>query len=307
MIEYKYKLEPYKGMNTRYKCPSCQQKDKTFSLYIDTDTGEHIHPAVGRCNRESNCGHHYTPKQYFQDNNVSFDTLQPKETKPRPVTPQPKPVSLIPAEKLKGSLKGYESNHFVIYLIDLFGIKVTNDLVGKYFIGTSKHWNGASVFWQIDTQGKVRTGKIMLYNPLTGKRVKEPFNHITWVHTRLNQLDYALQQCFFGEHLLIDKSRPVAIVESEKTAVIASAYLPEFIWLAAGNADGLNASKCSILKGRTVLLFPDLNAFDKWKKRAEGFSHIASFQISDLLEKSASEEERRNGLDIADYLERFSL
>jgi hypothetical protein len=30
--------------------------------------GEHIHPSVGRCNRESNCGYHYTPKQYFQVN-----------------------------------------------------------------------------------------------------------------------------------------------------------------------------------------------------------------------------------------------
>ena len=304
---HRYILEPYKGINSRYQCPSCQQRDKTFSLYIDTETGEHIHPTVGRCNRESNCGYHYTPKQYFQDNNVSFNTPQMKANKTRPVAPPPKPVSFIPAEIFKASLKAYESNHFVTYLIDLFGIEVTNDLVEKYFLGTSKHWNGASVFWQIDSQGKVRTGKIMLYNPLTGKRVKVPFNHITWVHTRLNQPDFELEQCFFGEHLLRDTSRPVAIVESEKTAVIASAYLPEFIWLAAGNADGLNASKCSILKGRTVILFPDLNAFEKWKKRAEGFSHIASFQISDLLEKSASEAERRNGLDIADYLERFSL
>jgi hypothetical protein len=147
----------------------------------------------------------------------------------------------------------------------------------------------------------------MLYSPTTGKRVKEPFNHITWVHTRLNQPNFELEQCFFGEHLLREKSRPVAIVESEKTAIIASAYLPDFIWLAAGSSDGLNAFKCSILKGRNVTLFPDLNAFDKWKKRAEGFSHIATFQVSDLLEKSASEAERRNGLDIADYLERFSL
>lgn len=60
MQNHKYILEPYKGMNTRYRCPSCQQRDKTFSLYIDTQTGEHIAPGVGRCNRESNCGYHYT-------------------------------------------------------------------------------------------------------------------------------------------------------------------------------------------------------------------------------------------------------
>ena len=307
MIKYKYILEPYKGMKTRYQCPRCQQRDKTFSLYIDTETGKHIHPTVGRCNRESNCGHHYTPSNYFQDNNVSFDKPQPKANKPRPITPPPKPISFISTEIFKASLKEYESNHFVSYLIDLFGVEVTNVMVGKYFIGTSKHWNGASVFWQIDAQGKIRTGKIMLYSPSTGKRVKEPFNHITWVHTRLNQPNFELKQCFFGEHLLREKSMPVAIVESEKTAIIASAYLPEFICLAAGSSDGLNASKCSVLKGRNVTLFPDLNAFDKWKRKAEEFSHIATFQVSDLLERKASENEKRNGFDIADYLERFSL
>ena len=79
MSEHKYILEPYNGMNTRYRCPTCQQRDKTFSLYIDTETGEHINPTVGRCNRESNCGHHYTPKQYFQDNNISFGVWQWKQ------------------------------------------------------------------------------------------------------------------------------------------------------------------------------------------------------------------------------------
>lgn len=94
-------------------------------------------------------------------------------------------------------------------------------------VGTSKYWEGATVFWQMDYQNRVRTGKIMLYNPATGKRIKEPYNHVTWVHSILHKEDYNLKQCFFGEHLLPeDKSRPVALVESEKTAIIASYYLP---------------------------------------------------------------------------------
>ena len=307
MSEHRYILEPYKGMNTRYRCPSCQQRDKTFSLYIDTETGEHIHPTVGRCNRESNCGHHYTPKQYFQDNNISFDTPQPKAYKPRPVTPQPKPVSFIPVEVFKASLNptAFEANYFVKFLIDLFGVKVASELVSRYFIATSKHWNGATVFWQIDTQGKVRTGKIMLYSPATGKRVKEPFNHINWVHKALKQPEFELRQCLFGEHLLIDKTKPVAIVESEKTAVIASVYLPQFIWLAVGSLTNLNAEKCSILKGRTVTLFPDLNGFDKWSSKAKELSHLANFTVSDLLERKATEAERKQGFDLADYLIKY--
>jgi hypothetical protein len=308
MSEFKYILEPYKGMNTRYRCPSCQQRDKTFSLYIDTETGEHIHPTVGRCNRESNCGYHYTPKQYFQDNNISFDTPQPKAYKPRPVTPQPKPVLFIPVEVFKASLnpKAFETNHFVKFLIDLFGVEVASQLVSRYFIATSKHWNGATVFWQIDKQGKIRTGKIMLYSPTTGKRVKEPFNHINWVHKALKQSEFELRQCLFGEHLLNDKTKPVAIVESEKTAVIASVYLPQFVWVAVGSLTNLNAEKCSILKGRTVTLFPDLNGFDKWSNKAKELSHLAIFTVSDLLERKATEAEKKQGFDLADYLIKFN-
>lgn len=305
MTEHKYILEPYKGMNTRYRCPTCQQRDKTFSRYIDTETGEHIHPSVGRCNRESNCGHHYTPKQYFQDNNISFDTHQPKAYKPRTVTPQQKPVSFIPVAVFKASLKGHEANHFVKFLINLFGVEVASQLVSYYFIATSKHWNGATVFWQIDTQGKIRTGKIMLYNPTTGKRVKEPFNHINWVHKALKQPEFELRQCLFGEHLLIDKTKPVAIVESEKTAVIASVYLPQFIWLSVGSLTNLNAKKCSILKGRTVTLFPDLNGFDKWSSKAKELSYLAIFTVSDLLERKATEAEKKQGFDLADYLIKY--
>ena len=306
---FKYTLEPYKGMNTRYCCPYCQKKGNTFTRYIDTETNEHIHPTVGRCSRESNCGHHYTPKQYFQDNNISFDTPQPKAPQPRPVRPKPKPVSFIPVEVFKASLNtaAYETNHFVQFLSSLFGVEVASQLISSYFIATSKHWNGATVFWQIDTRGKVRTGKIMLYSPTTGKRVKEPFNHINWVHKAIKQPEYELRQCLFGEHLLIDESKPVAIVESEKTAVIASVYLPQFIWLAVGSLTNLNAEKCSVLKGRTIVLFPDLNGFEKWSSKAKELSHLATFTVSDLLERRATEAEKKQGFDLADYLVRLKL
>lgn len=307
MREHRYILQPYKRTNSRYHCPSCQHRDKTFSRYLDTQTGELISPNVGRCNRESNCGYHYTPKQYFQDNNISFDTPLPKAYKPKAVISQPKPVSFIPVEIFKASLKGHETNHFVKFLINLFGVEVASELVSRYFIATSRHWNGATVFWQIDAQGKVRTGKIMLYNPTTGKRVKDVELPVYWVHKALKQPEFELRQCLFGEHLLIDKIKPVAIVESEKTAVIASVYLPQFIWVAAGSLTNFNADKCSMLKGRTVTLFPDLNGFDKWSNKAKELSHFAIFIVSDLLERKATEAEKKQGFDLADYLIKFDF
>jgi hypothetical protein len=307
MSEHRYILEPYKGMNTRYRCPSCQQREKTFSLYIDTETGEHIHPTVGRCNRESNCGYHLTPKQYFETNKVFNYGAESRKANWKTGTDIlcVKHTSSIAIDIFDKSRTSYDCNYFIQYLLSLFGKNVTIELLKKYPIGTSKYWKGATVFWQIDTQGKVRTGKIMLYSPTTGKRVKEPHNLIHWVHKAIKQPNFELKQCLFGEHLLIDKTKPVAIVESEKTAVIASVYLPAFIWVAVGSLTNLNAERCNVLKGRTVILFPDLKGFDKWSNKAKELSHIANFVTSDLLERKATDIERKQGLDLADYLIKF--
>jgi rubredoxin len=306
MNTYRYILEPYKGLKTRYRCPSCQ-RDKEFVRYIDTQTGEHVHPDVGRCNRENNCGYHYTPRQYFQDNNISFDTYKTNipasiRFKNKRVVPHPQPASYIPVDIFKASLKNHETNYFVQFLTKKFGYDVTSELVSRYFIGTSKHWEGSTVFWQVDLKGKIRTGKIMLYNPVNGKRVKEPYDHICGIHKKLNLPEFNLKQCLFGEHQLIDKTKPVAVVESEKTAIIASVYLPQFIWVAVGGINSLNADKCSVLIGRSVILFPDLNAFEKWSDKAKELSHLANFTVSDLLERKATSEDRKQGLDLADYL-----
>lgn len=361
---HKYILEPYKGINTRYRCPNCEH-DKTFVRYIYAETSEQLSENIGKCERLSNCGFHqlppietkcfnvpynsiidynhktfkikcdkgqsyYLPKSQIHEilNNscyVSEWFLSMTDKKPlfflndvkyfsegkaivcfenniKPIIKQQKPVSYIPFEVFKASLKAHETNYFVQFLINLFGVEVASQLVSRYFIATSKHWNGATVFWQIDTQGKVRTGKIMLYSPTTGKRVKNLELPVYWVHKALKEPEFVLRQCLFGEHLLIDKTKPVAIVESEKTAVIASIYLPQFIWVAVGSLTNLNTEKCIILKGRTVKLFPDLNGFDKWSSKAKELSHLARFTVSDLLERKASEAEKNQGFDLADYL-----
>jgi hypothetical protein len=305
MNNYRYILEPYKGISSRYICPECKQRSKTFALYIDTETGQHINSNVGRCNRETSCGYHYTPKQYLQDNNISIDkTNFQLKVKPKIIEVKP---NFIDANLLKASLSNYDANNFIIYLNNLFGHKITNELISKYFIGTSDYWQNSTVFWQIDTKGKIRTGKIMLYDATTGKRVKEPHNFIQWIHSALKIKVFQLQQCLFGEHLITDNQKTIAIVESEKTAIIASVYLPQFIWLAAGQLQGLTIDKCKVLEGRKVVLFPDLKAFDKWNSKAKELSHIAKFIVSDLLERKATETERQHGFDLADYLIKFDL
>ena len=241
-------------------------------------------------------------------------TKQPL-TKKKALAPLAPPVSFIPVELFEASLKAYEANNFVKYLIDLFDSEITSKLISCYFIGSTNHQfiskdfpeylseTGANVFWQIDKKGKIRTGKIMLYNPTTGKRIKEPFNHVNWVHRALRLRDFELKQCFFGEHLLKDEPcKPVAIVESEKTAIIASVYLPQFIWLAVGSLTNLNADKCKNLAGRNITLFPDKGGFDEWTKKAIELNHIVKFRVSDLLEAKNAEPKS----DLADYLIKFN-
>jgi hypothetical protein len=277
-------------------------------LYVDNTTGEPLHSTVGKCDRADNCGHHYTPKQYFTDNNISFDTERTVSVPQRKFIPKPQPLpSYIDAGIFKKSLQRYEDNRLIQYLCGIVGDEAAKEAVQRYFIGTSNHWDGSTVFWQIDGCGRVHTGKIMQYDSRTGKRVKEPVNKISWVHTVLKLPDFYLSQCLFGEHLLHDTTKMVSIVESEKTAVIASVYLPQFIWLACGGSEGLNPDKCKCLKGRKVILYPDAGMFDKWNVKAGQLQAVCgSMSVSNLIESAATEAQRKAGFDLADYLRRVS-
>ena len=112
-----------------------------------------------------------------------------------------------------------------------------------------------------------------------------------------------MEQCFFGEHLLVDTQKPVAIVESEKTAIMASVFLDDFIWLASGDKDGCFNKRKHVLIGRKVVLFPDLKATPAWQEKARVMTDDGiQTEVSTFLEEHASDEERERGLDIADYI-----
>lgn len=145
----------------------------------------------------------------------------------------------------------------------------------------------------------------MLYDADNGKRIKHPFNHVTWVHSLLKLPDFNLRQCFFGEHLLpMNRGKPVAIVESEKTALVAAYYLPEYVWLASGGKNGcFNTDELRVLKGNQVILYPDIGATDQWQQKLSLLRNLGiEASIFNFLEEVATDNERTAGLDIADYL-----
>lgn len=310
MTNYRFILEPYnRSKRNRYTCPSCGKKFQ-FSRYIDIEGSIEFPGYVGKCNRENKCGYHYSPSMYFDKNpnereKTREQSFSPPTTKDvKPFTPEAMDASFIDRRIMEQSLRHYERNNLYAYLCGQLGTKTTIQQMQMYHVGTAKKWGNSTVFWQVDKEGRVHTGKVMLYNPNTGKRVKEPYAKISWVHTVLNLSSFTLNQCFFGEHLLAGNNKPVAIVESEKTAIIASAYIPNYIWLATGGKNGcFNEQHFDILCGRNVVLFPDIGMEDEWQKKAflmrrKGINVI----LSDYLGQHASAEEKENGYDIADYL-----
>ena len=102
----------------------------------------------------------------------------------------------------------------------------------------------------------------------------------------------------------IPAASTVAIVESEKTALIAALFIPDFVWLATGGMHGsFNSKAMQVLCGREVILFPDLKATEEWKRKTAMLHSICKrVTCSDLLEKMATDRQREAGLDIADFL-----
>ena len=287
----------------KYFCPQCQRK--TFVLYIDNDTGQPLSDGVGRCDRLDNCAYHYTPKQFFEDNpDVGNEQRIPLHIHRHVVMEKPRPIDYINLEVVqKANYLPYENrlpherNTLFQYIAGICGNTLTQKAFVKYGVGTAK--DGATIFWQWDEKLNVRTGKIIRYKA-DGHRDHD--NPPFWAHTKMKS-DFNLKQCLFGQHLLSSTTHKVAIVESEKTAIVASIYYPEFVWLATGGICNLQPDKCEVLRNKDVVLFPDLKATEKWREKANHLRSICrTITVSDYLERIATDEERAKGLDLADFL-----
>ena len=177
--------------------------------------------------------------------------------------------------------------------------KRMEEMIGLYNIGHGKH--GHTIFWQIDEQGRLRTGKMMKYRD-DGHRDKQASWNFDWIHSTLSRhwdaekremtdeppypfphlYDPSKQEAqitFFGMHLLdhwkrkgIDQT--VNIVESEKTALLmAIAYgnHAKQLWIACGGLEMLTRERLKPLidQGRRIVLYPDRDGIDKWRIKCE--------------------------------------
>ena len=344
-----YKLQKYNGISTKYTCPHCG-RSRCFVRYVDEE-GNSLAPNVGRCDHESSCGYHYTPKQFFADHP---DQKPGRDWRYEPIVCHSAARSVIPSERSESSVSHYvipsvasvsplftipedivarsvrqnHDSHLITFLRTFLDPVVIEGLIDEYRIGVTK--SHGTIFFQIDVQGRCRTGKIMLYNPEDGHRVKDPEvpGRITWVHSVMKQAGmlpegWELSQCLFGEHLLAAyPEKPVALVESEKTALICAGLMPRYLWLATGGKSQLNPERLAVLAGRKVIAFPDVDAFEVWQEKLSSLSSRACREISGLssracreisspqwditvsplLQQSATPEDFANHIDIADWL-----
>ena len=284
MTQYKYHLDK---TSKKYNCPKCNKK--RFVKYVETETNNYANDQYGRCDRETSCGYSFYPN----DNTITHYNY---------IAKVPTEASYIEKETLKKTLTKYEINPLANFLYSRYSKDQVQNTFYKYQVGTSNQFNNSTVFWQMDNTGNIRSGKIMAYDITTGKRLKDGHGNaiINWVHTALKKPDYILKQCLFGLHLLNDNVKQIAIVESEKTAIIMSLEFPNYTWMSTGSLQGFKYEYLSPLKGKNIIAFPDKGGYDKWKKTADDLNNVGfNLDISKILEN----EENEDGWDLVDMME----
>ncbi len=303
-------LETYKGIKSRHTCPACNSKG-VFVRYQD-ERGEYLSNDVGRCNRESKCGYHYKPKQYFADNptvskfvknRVRYGAQNTNQNVNNCLQNQTETFDFIAPEYLKKTLGNYDRNAFVQFLFHLFPdcCEEILSILKMYFVGTHDDY---TCFPQIDRLNRVCKAKLIRFNPATGKRLKGEYDTSSLPAKLKLKENFNYKQIFFGEHLLTKyPDKPVAIVEAEKTAIIASLCFPEFVWLGSNSKTWLKVERLQRLGNRQIILYPDADGFELWQTIATDARRLGlDVKVSNLIENHATAEQKTNGYDLADYL-----
>jgi hypothetical protein len=308
-------LEKYRGAKSRHTCPSCKSK-KEFTRFIDDETGNYLPDNVGICNRASKCGYRYTAKQFFSDNperKIGLKLGKGKKTgkanygfaSETVSQPQEKPQTFdfIPFEHLKATLGNYEKNAFVQFLLKLFPdcIEEIKAILTMYRVGT---YDDYTCFPSLDRQMQVCRAKLIRFNRATGKRLKGEFDTSSLPAKLKLKENFQYKQVFFGEHLLTKyPDRPVAIVESEKSSIIASLCFPDFIWLGCNSKQWLKVERLQRFDNRQIVLYPDADGFKEWEAIAtQARGQGLDVKVSKLIENKATDAQKVEGFDLADVL-----
>ncbi len=279
MSEYPFRFE--KAPKKKGTCPQCGQHDK-FRYYEDL-TGKRLDD-FGRCERKNECGYWLVPT----------GKAIPKVE--GTYVPPPEPALIYPEGKVLDRLTGTllePNSNFHVYATS---IGITYEHLAKWRIGAETiKQKILTVFVHYDGQNRITNAKWFLYTD-EGKRDKsfDSFSLKQPPETKLERYGMSL----YGEHLLDpDRKRPVMIVESEKTAVIASWFYPDFDWIGVGSCNGLTEAKSEVLTDRWCYWLCDAD------KAGRDNSSLRRLREKKLLRKSIDlSPNKTDGTDIADII-----
>lgn len=184
---------------------------------------------------------------------------------------------------------------------DSVQIRRVSQVLDDYHVGHGK--NGHTIFWNLDEQGHVRTGKMMKYKP-DGHRDKEAKWNFDWIHATLikhwdperremvedppypfpdiyNPEKQMAHITIFGMHLTqaaMYRHATIKLVESEKTAILmAIAYgnNASDLWMACGGLEMITRERLKPLidQGRHIILYPDRDGVEKWKAKMAAINY----------------------------------
>lgn len=179
----------------------------------------------------------------------------------------------------------------------------------RYRLGKTR--SGLPIFWMIDDMLDPQDAHIM---------------PDSWVSTLLKAREPILRHwrarhCLFGLHLLTntdllmsdergktDDVHPIAIVESEASAVVLSELFPESLWMAYVSITHLDIELFVPLKGRNVTLYPrtdpSLSTYLFFEDLAASIREHYDIHItvSSILEDHATDTQKERCIDLLDFL-----
>ena len=318
MKEIRFILERYRaGGANRYTCPQCGRR-KCFTRYVDVDSGEYVDEECGKCDHESSCGYHYTPREFFHDHPERQTSTGPLHGcingSPTVLSPARRRASYVPPVVVQTEFFDFawvrESarrvSTFRSWFLGLpFEPERIQQVLAEYYVGGTArdtivggvNYGPAVVFWQIDEQGRVHDAKLIAYTS-DGHRVQNWGNSIRSICEKSGQGPQLAEteKVLFGLHLLASyPDQDVCIVESEKTALVCACRYPGYVWLATGGCGNLQARKIRPLMNRRVIVYPDSGEYRRWEQRMKESGH-GHYHVVDFL------EQYEPNTDIADIL-----
>ena len=174
----------------------------------------------------------------------------------------------------------------------------------RFRLGRSK--SGKAIYWMIDDIGRCLDGHIGCTS----------HDADTWVSTLLMRRYPAaapylrVNRCFFGLHQIsLNGSKPIGLVESERSAVLLSELCPELLWLAYSYTTNCTIDNFEPLQGRKITLYPRT---DPSKDYYVSFLELADqvkcayksidISVSRFLEDNTTDAQKQRDIDLLEFM-----